>query len=357
MAPEVIDPSSVSGDVKGASISVVIPARNAEATLPTAVQSLLDQSLEDFELVLVDHRSTDATRSLMDQFARQDFRVKIASCQGTFIEAVNLAWQISEGDLIARMDADDFSHPNRLEQQRNFLSKHPDIACCGTQVKILKKDPQTGRNAPPDEGYADYEKWINSVVSPDQIAAERFIDSPLPNPATMIRREFLEKFDGYQDEVWAEDYDLWLRLLHNDYSLGKVDEVLLDWFDGEGRATRTQNRYSLENFQRAKAHYLGLLPQVKERGVAICGAGPIGKKMAGFLMKEKVSIHTFFEVNERQIGNQIGDITVRNSLEVGKLLGKCVLLAAVGLRGARENIRSLAKEAGYVEGSDFFCVA
>ncbi len=339
------------------SVSVVIPARNAEGTLPTAVESILAQTVGDFELILVNHASSDATGVIMTEFARRDSRVQVAECTGDFIEAVNLAWQLAGGDLIARMDADDFAYPTRIERQRNYLAAHPNVVCCASLVRILKKDHLSGDISQPDEGYAEYEKWINSVTGPDQIARERFIDSPLPNPATMIRRDVLEEFGGYQNPVWAEDYDLWLRLLHADHALGKVTDVLLDWFDGYSRVTRNSVRYSQENFQRAKAHYLSLLPRVKEQGVAICGAGPTGKAISRLLLREGIRIHAFFEVNERQIGNRIGNIPVRDSAEVTGLHGKCVLISAVGLRGARQKVRDLACPGGYVEGEDFFCVA
>ena len=194
-------------------------------------------------------------------------------------------------------------------------------------------------------------------MTPEQIAAERFVDSPLANPTTMIRRSILEQYKGYADEIWAEDYDLWLRMLNAGETLGKVDRVLLDWHDSEHRATRTQDRYTQENFQRAKAHYLAKLPIVRERGVSICGAGPIGKKLARRLSDDYfIDVGAFFEVNEKQIGNRIAGIPVLPSEAIPDSPHR-VLIGAVGLPGARERIRDLAKPAGFTEGVDFFCVA
>ena len=107
------------------SVSVVIPARNAAATLNAAVQSILaQQGIGDFELVIIDHASSDETPRLLKDFCKKHSCVKAARCEGSFVEAANLAWQMAEGDWIARMDADDVSHPQRIRQQRDFLQKN-----------------------------------------------------------------------------------------------------------------------------------------------------------------------------------------------------------------------------------------
>lgn len=338
------------------SVSVVMPARNAATTLGAAVASLQTQDLGDFEIVLVDHASTDGTLALMESFAREDGRILVRRCEDRFVEAANLAWREAGGSLIARMDADDLAHPARLRIQRDFLMAHSDLVGCATRVRILKR-LETGEMAPADGGYQRYERWINGVVSPEAIRNERFVDSPLPNPTVMLRREVLEEAGGYADPSWAEDYDLWLRLLERGHRLGKVPEVLLDWLDGPTRATRSQDRYSLAQFQEAKAHYLSRDPLVRDLGVVICGAGPTGKDLAKRLSRHGVVIHAFLEVNERQIGQRIAGLPVLASDRAGEFTGLAVMLAAAGREPARETIRQLITSAGFEEGRDFFCVA
>lgn len=337
------------------SVSVVLPARNAAATLGAAVASLRAQDLADFEIVLVDHASTDGTSALIAAMAREDGRVRALRCEGSFVEAANLAWRSASGDFIARMDADDLAMPSRLRIQRDFLAEHPGIAGCAARVRILKR---TGAGlTDPDDGYRRYEGWVNSVVSPSAIAAERFIDSPLPNPTAMLRRETLEAAGGYADPPWAEDYDLWLRLLERGHRLGKVPEALLDWIDGSDRATRSIERYSIARFQEAKAHYLARNPLVRENGVVICGAGPTGKDLANRLRRREVAVHAFLEVNVRQIGQRIGGVPVLPSDRAPDFAGSAVMLAASGREPGRDRIRELLATAGFVEGADFFCVA
>lgn len=337
-------------------VSVVMPARNAAATVAAAIASLQRQDLCDFEIVLVDHDSSDTTLPVMRALADTDPRIRLFQCAGTFVEAANLAWREARGAFIARMDSDDIAASGRLRLQRDFLLARPDIAACGSLVRILKREPDGGFT-PPDGGYLRYEKWINSLVEPDEIAAQRFIDSPMPNPATMVRREVLEAAGGYRDPAWAEDYDLWLRLLESGYRLAKVPQILLDWHDAGTRSTRTVERYSLRRFQEAKAHFLARLPSVRELGVVICGAGPIGKEMAGLLRNEGIATRAFIEVNPRRIGNRIADAPVHGTDRVSDFTGKAVLLPAVGRGTGRETIRHILQAAGFIEGETFFCVA
>ncbi|MCG8601810.1 MAG: glycosyltransferase [Verrucomicrobiales bacterium] len=337
-------------------LSVVMPARNAEKTLEASVESILIQSRADFEFVIVDHRSTDRTSDILEALAGRDRRIRLFRHEGTFVEAANLAWRSAEGDLIARMDSDDIAHPDRLAKQLDFLDKFPHLAACGTGVNIVKRG-KNGRPEPADGGYQRYENWVNSVISPASIFRERFVDSPLPNPTAMIRRTVLEELDGYADPVWAEDYDFWLRLLEKGHHLGKVGEPLLDWYDAPERSTRQIERYELSRFQEAKAHFLSRLDRVRELGVSICGAGPIGKEMAQLLEAKGVHVAAFYEVNKRQIGNQIAGIPVCDHAAAAEQKGHTVLLSAVGQPGARERIRKLLRAAEYREGEDFFCVA
>lgn len=333
-----------------------MPVRNAASTLAEAIASLRTQDLVDFEIVLVDHGSTDDTHRIMIEEARADPRIRVLQCPGTFVEAANLAWRSSSGSLVARMDSDDIALPSRLRRQVEFLEDHPDLAGCGTQVAISRR-VGTGQFTPPDGGYLRYETWINSVVSSEQIAAQRFIDSPLPNPSTMMRRSALESVGGYLDPPWAEDYDLWLRLLEQGHRLGKVEEPLLRWHDGPGRATRTITRYSLRRFQEAKAFYLARIPAVHELGVAVCGAGPTGKEMASLLRDQGVRIHAFIEVNTRQIGNTIAGLPVLDTGHLASFSGRAIMLAAVAREPGRERLRLVLREAGFEEGDSFFCIA
>ncbi|NOY00180.1 MAG: glycosyltransferase family 2 protein, partial [Verrucomicrobia bacterium] len=149
------------------SISILLPARNAAKTLPLAIESCLAQTLPDFELVLVDHGSSDNTFSLMKKYVRRDSRVRAARAPegASFVKALNFCNREAEGDVLVRMDADDFSYADRLQRQAKYLAEHPEVAVCGALVRIRLRKPNMS-TAEPLSGYAEYEKWLNGLVTP-----------------------------------------------------------------------------------------------------------------------------------------------------------------------------------------------
>ena len=136
---------------------------------------------------------------------------------------------------------------------------------------------------------------------------------------------------------------------------GKVEEKLFVWTDSPGRLTRSHDMYGQDQVWRMKAHHLARETGVRDRGVAICGAGPIGKRLASLLAAEGVVVHGFFEVNPRRIGARIAGVPVAGPDEFGSRWRTAVALSAVGVAGGRARVRALARAAGYQEGSDFWC--
>jgi len=338
-------------------VSIMLPARDAASTLLAAGRSCLNQSYSRLELLLVANDSTEDTLQVMQTLEAEDSRARIVHAPdgAGFIPALNLAWQTAKGELLARMDADDISYPERIAAQVAHLQEHPELAATCSQVRILRR-LKDGTIEPPLQGYADFERWLNATVTPEQIAAERFVDSPVANPSAMIRRSVFEQIGGYRDLPWAEDYDFWLRMLEAGLPIGKVDSVLLDWFDGETRLTRNDERYSQDHFLEAKAHFLARMELVKERGILLCGAGPIGKRLGRLLQAEGVTLKAFLEVSQKRIGNEIAGVPVLGS-EALPISGQPVAISAVGLPGARDQIREMLRPHGYIEGQDFYCAA
>lgn len=224
-----------------------MPVRNGGAFLAGAVQSILDQSLQEFELLLVDDHSSDGA---IDRLHRHDDRLVILSHEGAGVSsAFNAGLARARGQFIARMDADDIALRERLEQQVSFLRSHDDIDICGACVEIFSEQKIAGGNE-------RYQAWLNNLRTPQAIRREMFIESPIPNPTAMFRSAALRSLGGFHDPEWPEDYDLYLRADARGIKMGKPPECLLRWREHPGRLTRTEDRYSQGNFQAAKAHYL-----------------------------------------------------------------------------------------------------
>ena len=333
-------------------VSVLLPVYNAEDTLFRAAFSCLNQSFSDLELIIINDGSLDQTSDTCDQLVNDDPRVKLIEFKSNkgVSKAIEAGRASANGELIARMDADDFSYPERFMHQVDLLESDPAITACGTAVRLMGA-PSTD----PGRGFLNYVDWVNSLNAPNTISSQRFIDSPVANPTSMIRANDLEKVGGFSDPPWAEDYDLWLKFLNRKMRITNIKKVLLDWHDSPNRLTRSSSRYSLNNFSKAKAHYLAKIPRISRDGIEIAGAGPIGKRLARDLRKEGIKVDRFYEVDEKKIDQAINGVPVHHYADLK--LGSKNLIGAVCRPGARERIRSLAFAAGFEEGLNFFCVA
>lgn len=331
-------------------VSVLIPAFNAEQTLVSAMDSILRQTLTDFEIVVVDDGSTDATPDILDELRRRAARVRVVNAPHRgIIHALNVGIAECQGGLVARMDADDISHPRRLELQADFMDAHPEISVCSSLVRMFPRKGLLG-------GMVRYEQWLNSLLSPEEISRDMFVESPLAHPSAMVRRDELVAIGGYKEHGWAEDYDLWLRYHAAGKRFGKVGRMLLFWRQTEGRLTFTDGRYSVENFLRAKAHYLGKLLSGVDRPIVQWGAGKTGRRLIKHLLREGVEIEAVVDIDPNKISHHLRGrpIVPPGYLKSGP--GPFVI-AAVSSHGARELIREQLNGFGFVEVTDYICAA
>lgn len=327
-------------------ISVIMPVHNAGEYLLEAVDSILQQSYDNLELILVDDHSTDKA---VENLPCRDARIKkIASIKRGVVHAMQQGAQQAQGDYIARMDADDLALPQRLEVQLEFLNQQPNVGIVAAQVEIFS-DQQLG------DGFQLYQGWLNSVCSPQQIRRELFIESPLPNPTVMFRREVYQQLGGYHDSDWAEDYDCWLRANAMNIRMAKPGGILLRWRDHGSRLTRTDARYSLENFMRAKVHYLAT-SLLDNKKVVIWGTGPTGIQLHDLLQEQDISIDGFIDIHPRRIGGQKRQLPVWQ-MDIVDELRDCIIVCAVGSRGAREEIRGYLNNRQLTEGEEYIFVA
>ncbi len=322
-------------------VSVVMPVYNAEDTVLRALESLRAQTCQPLEIIVVNDGSTDGTMELLHQ--QKDITLLDHSHRG-IAAALNDGLAAARGDYIARMDADDLCHPRRIEQQVEELDLYPKIGLVGCCVGF-------GGDSEKQAGYATYVDWTNSLTEPDDIALNRFIESPFAHPSVMFRRELPEKFGAYRDGPFPEDYELWLRWMANGVKMAKVENELLTWSDPPDRLSRIDTRYSVDAFYKIKAEYLAMWLRKKNPhhpNVIIWGAERVTRKRAAILETFGLCITHYIDLKPRTLENGIpvihhDDISDPDS---------CFVLPMVGNRGAREKIRAFLKARGFTEGQN-----
>ncbi len=334
-------------------VSVLLPVRDAGPYLRDCIASLDRQTLTDFEVVVVDDGSVDGSAEILDAWAGRDSRVRVRHLPPSgLVAALNLGIESCRAPLVARMDADDISHPRRLELQAGILDAQPGIGVVSCLVRHFRWH-RVG------EGFRIYEAWLNSLVTPGEIARERFVESPVAHPSVMVRRGLFEQMGGYRDFGGPEDYDLWLRLLERGVAISKIDRTLYFWREHGERLTRVDGRYSVENFLRCKARYLLTGPLAGSRRVVVWGAGQTGRRLSKHVLRGGAPLECFVDIDPEKIGRTMRGLPIIGVGELPALLGDgTVVLAAVASRGARELIRAQldASRAGQ-KGIGYWCVA
>ena len=330
-------------------ISILMPVRNEGRFLQATLDSLYRQTCSAWELIAVDDGSRDQTPHILAEAAGEDRRIRVLRREGGgLVAALNAGLELCRAPLLARLDGDDICHPRRLELQSAWLDAHPETGLVACNFRHFPRRSIK-------QGMIDYERWQNSLTDHALIMQDLFVESPFVHPAIMVRRGIMEKAGGYHDSSWPEDYDLWLRMAAAGVRFARLPQTLLFWRDHPERATRTMEEYTLPAFRACKCHHLlrGFLRNTGD--IVIAGAGQEARAWQRLLAAAQVTVSTWLDVDPRKVGRILHSAPVL-SPEILQLHGR-KMIVAIGVRGAREQFRSVAEQRGWQEGVDIVCVA
>jgi glycosyltransferase involved in cell wall biosynthesis len=335
-------------------VSVLMPCYNSSLWMDEALESLVCQTLSDIEIICVEDGSTDDTPVHLEQWAARDRRLRVLrQPHAGVLAASNAGLQSCTAPYIARLDADDRAHPERLARQVAYLESHPEVGLVSCLVQGFPASQVR-------QGFAIYLDWLNGLTSDEAIRREIFIESPLPHPSVTYRRDLVLRLGGYQEYGWPEDYDLWMRMYLAGVRFAKLSKVLVEWREHPARLTRTDSRYSLENFLRLKAWYLSAGPLKERQAIIIWGAGMVGRRLGKQLLKLGAPVEAYIDIDPRKIGSTRRNRPVLAPEALPALWRRFdapALLGAVGSRGARQLIRQHLTTLGLREGLDWWAVA
>ncbi len=330
-------------------VSVLLPARDAGTTLGATLRSIARQRFRDFECIVVDDGSVDDTRAIAAAFAARDARIVVVPTpRRGLVAALTAGLARCRGPLVARMDADDVMHRDRLAAQVTMLEAEPALFAVGTHVRIF---PRAGLAA----GWRAYERWLNGITSAEQVRTEAFVECPVVHPTLMLRRLPLVEL-GYRDAGWPEDYDLVLRALARGLAIGVVPRRLHAWRDRAGRLSRSGTAYALPRFTAIKAAFLAERFLAGSDHYVLWGYGGTGRALHRALAVHGKRATHVIEVHPGRLGNVIhGAPVVGPDALPGLRPGPVVV--SVARSGPRNLIRAVLAGMGFRETRDFVCAA
>ena len=198
-------------------VSVIMPVYNGERYLPQAIESILGQTLRDFEFIILNDGSSDGTAPLIERFACLDSRIRVYHQENRgLVAAINRLLALSQAPYVARMDADDISLPHRLEAELNFLEANYSVALVGSAIELISSLGMPSH-------------IVRFPTSDHDIRRALLHHNCIAHPAVMMRKDAVQAVGGYRKcFAAAEDYDLWLRLAER-FQLANLRDPVLQY--------------------------------------------------------------------------------------------------------------------------------
>ncbi|MFO7803986.1 MAG: glycosyltransferase, partial [Desulfovermiculus sp.] len=303
--------------------------------MSVALESLLQQTFSNFEILAVNNGSTDATGDILRSFAWTEPRLRVLHLeQAGIVAALNHGLHLSRGQYIARMDADDISLPHRFQTQLNTLLAHPQLGLVGGQV-VLSRDSES------NPGRAAYVQWLNNLISPEDCALHRFVECPLAHPTFMFRSSIPSRLGAYRSGPFPEDYELVLRWAEHGVTLAKAAQPVLIWRDSPSRLSRRDARYFASAMYELKSPFLARWLQKynpHHPEVIVLGAGRVSRKRVAWLEQEGIRVTAYADISPGKIGQKIHGKRVISVYELPPP-GHCFCLSYVGQRGKRNQVK------------------
>lgn len=262
-------------------VSVIMGIYNSnnEEMVKSAIDSILNQTFKDFEFIICDDGSTDGTYELVKRLTKHDDRVILIQNEKNsgLAYSLNHCLSIAKGEYIARMDADDISLPERLEEEVAFLDNNKEFAIVGCNVKFFNSNGIWGKRCLPE--------------FPEK--ASFLFTSPFVHPSILIRAEVMTVLCGYRVEketLRAEDYDLFMRMYSKGYKGYNLQAELYCFREDENAYKRRAYKYRLDE---AKVRYkgfksLGLMPRAIPYVIKPLIVGLLPQKFLSVLRNKKI---------------------------------------------------------------------
>lgn len=279
-------------------VSILIPFKNTESYLEDCLQSIINQSYTNWELLIVDDSSTDMSYNIVKNFSKKEHRIKLFKNSGNgIIDALQLAFSKSTGEFITRMDSDDMMRTNKLEILVESLLKFGKHHVAVGKVNYFSEEGIK-------EGYKNYEVWLNQLTKMGANYSEIYKECVIPSPCWMVYKSDLIACDAFNPNRYPEDYDLAFRFYKQGFKCIPCDSVLHDWRDYNTRTSRTHKHYAENHFIDLKLHYFLELDYNTEKTLIVWGAGNKGKTIAKKLIKKGISFEWICD-NPNKIGRDI----------------------------------------------------
>lgn len=222
-------------------VSIVMSVYNADKYLSQAIKSVLNQTYENFEFIIIDDGSKDNSLAIMNRFAKEDDRIKVIHKENSGLtKSLNIGLRETQGEYIARLDADDIWSPSKLEKQIDFLETNNDYALVGTAYDEID-----------DNDHIIHSKQRVVLMTENSQIRDNIVRfNPFFHSSVVFRKEVLETIGFYNERFkYTQDYEFWVRIMSM-YKIANLPEVLASRRYAEGMISidkeKEQRMYAIQ---------------------------------------------------------------------------------------------------------------
>lgn len=208
----------INGEKIMLNISIICTVKNGSKTIKNTIKSVLDQTLKEWELIIIDDGSTDKTLEIISRYSEIDSRIKVIETKGIGRgAALNLAIENSKGEYVANLDADDLMHPEKLEIQYNIIKEKKQLFLLATQINIIY-----------DEEIVKWDTETTEGVKIEDITQKNLKKNQIDHSSVVMRKNILLEIGKYDESRKSQfDYELWLRAASKGKRLARINRHLV----------------------------------------------------------------------------------------------------------------------------------
>lgn len=311
-------------------VSIIMAAKDTALYLAECLDSILAQSYQNWELIAINDHSSDETPTILEAYAEKDSRIRVFhSDRKKLIPTLKYGYQYVKGDLINRMDSDDRMPHDKLEALVTEWLKYGKGTIIAGGTEHFVDEGEVGG------GFLRYEQWLNAVAKNNRHYQEIYKECVIPSHCWIIHKEDFDLVDGFNPEIYPEDYDLCFRFYKHGLKVEGIDKVLHHWRDRSDRISRTWEEYKDNRYFDMKLRYFYEIDRDKTRPLVLWGAGRNGKDMAKLLLGRNDNFHWVSD-SERKIGVDIYGVITEHFDAIKSLVNPQIIIVVASPSGKQE---------------------
>ncbi|MFY0594335.1 MAG: glycosyltransferase family 2 protein [Roseivirga sp.] len=322
-------------------------AKDTAPYLVDCIESILNQSYQNWELIAINDHSSDSTPEILEQYAQKDSRIKVYhSDRKKLIPTLKYGYQFAQGELINRMDSDDKMPSDKIESLVNEWLKYGkgNIIAGGTEHFV--DEGEVGG------GFLRYEAWLNEVARNSKHYQEIYQECVIPSHCWIIHKDDFDLVDAFNPEIYPEDYDLCFRFYKHCLKVIGIDKVLHFWRDRSNRISRTWEEYKDNRYFEMKLKYFYQIDRDQNRPLVLWGTGKNGKDMAKLIQTYEENFHWVSD-NERKVGVNIYGINTQHLNDISGMENPQIMIVVASPDGKKE-IEHQLKSWGKIPVQDYW---